>query len=360
MRHEIVAWVKKHIGMPVTSLFSVQEADEVLKRDRTTVIGFFTHYAGPEYEAFIRVAMKEDETEFVQVDNMDLAKILNQGAQIQPPFLSIVKNEPENYVFFDGLFEENSIGWFVEVNKRPLVTVVKHHNHMKLYASPIKLQVTLFADADSSRGLLPLLQEVAKSFKGQILFLMVDTANEELSRPTLMLYGADADEPVVTAFNYKDGSKFLLEESVTLESLQEFCKQLVSGAQKPYFKSQPIPLEEKEDVKVVVGKSFESIVLDTSKDVFLECDAANKAVNSIGKHFKDVASLIIAKIDASVNEHPLLQVEDYPYFLFYPADNKTNPVPGPKKWSTKKLVQFIYKHATVPLTSGGLTDKDEL
>ncbi|MCO5550357.1 hypothetical protein L7F22_003841 [Adiantum nelumboides] len=140
-RHEIVAWVKKHIGMPVTSLFSVQEADEVLKRDRTTVIGFFTHYAGPEYEAFIRVAMKEDETEFVQVDNMDLAKILNQGAQIQPPFLSIVKNEPENYVFFDGLFEENSIGWFVEVNKRPLVTVVKHHNHMKLYASPIKLQV---------------------------------------------------------------------------------------------------------------------------------------------------------------------------------------------------------------------------
>ncbi|KAI5067350.1 hypothetical protein GOP47_0017878 [Adiantum capillus-veneris] len=367
-RHEIVVWVKKHIGMPATTIFSAQEADEVLKRDATTVIGFFKQFSGPEYEAFIRVAMKEDETEFIQVDNMDLAKLLNLGAQIQAPFLSIIKNEPETYVSFEDSFDENSIGWFVESNKRPLVTIVNRQNHMKLYASPIKLQVTLFADADSSRGLLPLLREVGKLFKGQILFLIVDTADEELSRPTLMLYGMDADEPVVTAFNYGDGSKFLLEESLTLESLKEFCKQLVSGARKPYYKSQPIPLEEKEDVQIVVGKSFESIVMDTSKDVFLEvytdwcakCDAANKAVKAIGKHFKDVASLIIAKIDASANEHPLLQVEDYPYFLFYPANKKTNPIPGPKKWSTKKLVQFIHKHATVPLTSSGVTDKDEL
>lgn len=367
-RHEIAVWVKKHMGIPATTLTSIEEAEDVLKRDRTTVIGFFKQFAGPEYDSFISVAMKEAETEFVQVDNMELAKLLNLGAQIQPPFLSIIKNELETYVAFEGSFDESSIGSFVEVNKHPLVTIVNRHNHLKLYASPIKLQVSLFADADSSRQLLPLFREVAKSFKGQILFLMIDTADEELSRPTLMLYGADADEPVVTAFHYGDGSKFLLEETLTLESLKDFCQQLVSGTRKPYYKSQPIPLEEKDGVQIVVGKNFESVVFDTSKDVFLEvytdwcakCNAANKAVTTIGKHFEDVSSLVIAKIDASANEHPFLQVEDYPYFLFYPADNKINPIPGPRKWSTKKLVQFIHKHATIPLTSSEHTDKDEL
>ncbi|KAH7295828.1 hypothetical protein KP509_27G067600 [Ceratopteris richardii] len=367
-RHEITVWVRKHIGIPVTTLTSVVEAEEVLNRDRTTVVGFFKKFEGPEYQAFLDVAMKEDETEFVQVDDMDLAKVLNLGFQRQPPFLSIIKKQPETYVPFEGSFDQRSISWFIEANKHPLVMKVNHHNQLRLYASPIKLHVTLFADDDSSVHLLPLFYEVARAFKGQILFLMIDTSDEELSRPILMLYGADASEAVVTAFNYADGSKYLLEENITLESLQLFCDQLVSGTRKPHYKSQPIPSEKENDVEIVVGKNFESVVLDTSKDVFLEvytdwcvkCDAANKAVSTIGKHFKDFSSLVIAKIDASANEHPFLQVDDYPSFLFYPADNKSNPIRGPKKWSTKKLVQFIHEHATLPLTSHDHADKDEL
>lgn len=364
-RNEIVIWVKKHTGTPATTVISKVDAEEILKRDRTTVVGFFEQFVGSDYEAFISVAMEEDETEFAQVDDANLAKLLSRGVQKSPPFLSIIKSEPETYTDFEGTFDKSNISWFVEVNKRPLVTKVDHHNYMKLYASPIKLQVTLFADAQSSKNLLPVFQEVAKSFKGQILFLLVDTVDEELSRPTLMLYGADADEPVVTAFNYGDGSKFLLEESLTLESLKEFCSQLVTGARHPYYKSQPIPLEEKDGVQTVVGKNFESVVFDDSKDVFLEvytdwctrCGAANKAVDALGKHFKDVSSLVIAKIDAAANEHPLLQVEDYPSFLFYPTHNKTNPIAGPKQWSTKKLVQFVRLHATVPLST---SNNDEL
>lgn len=67
----------------------------------------------------------------------------------------------------------------------------------------------------------------------------------------------------------------------------------MTGARHPYYKSRPIPLEvsnqigedhtlilgfynlfcclqEKDGVQTVVGKNFESVVFDDSKDVFLE------------------------------------------------------------------------------------------
>lgn len=74
----------------------------------------------------------------------------------------------------------------------------------------------------------------------------------------------------------------------------------------------------------------------------------------MAKHFNGLEHLIFARIDASVNEHPKLevgvsqnklditcvncgkevllldvQVNDYPTLLFYPADDKSNPVMTP-------------------------------
>ena len=44
----------------------------------------------------------------------------------------------------------------------------------------------------------------------QLLFLFVDMANEELSRPTLTLYGLDTNEPVVS-INIIVGHTFILQ-----------------------------------------------------------------------------------------------------------------------------------------------------
>lgn len=370
-RNEIVVWIRKRTGMPAVTISSKTKAEEVLNRNGTTVVGFFGEFMGPEYDEFVSAAKEEEDTEFVQVDNAELAGLLNLGMQKSPPFVSILKSEPETYVPYESKIEKKSLLWFVEVNKRPLVTKLEHHNYMKIYSSPIKLQVTVFSDAQSSGSFLALFQDVAKQFKGQILFLFSDTADEELSRPILTLYGVEPDEPIVTGFNYANGLKYLLEAHITKDSLKEFCRQLVTGELHQYYKSEAIPTEREGDVQIVVGKNFQSVVYDDSKDVFLEvytpwcvrCNAASKAFDVLGKHFKDISSLTVARINAAVNEHPLLQVYEYPTFLFYPASNKTNPVLAPKKWTAKSLVQFVHQHASTPIVFPTKVDKmakDEL
>ncbi|WMV22347.1 hypothetical protein MTR67_015732 [Solanum verrucosum] len=67
-------------------------------------------------------------------------------------------------------------------------------------------------------------------------------------------------------------------------------------------------------------------------------------MEKLAKHFKGLDNLIFARIDASLNEHPKLQVDDYPTLFFYLADEKTNPIPLPTKSSTKELAALINKN----------------
>ncbi|CAF4622970.1 unnamed protein product, partial [Rotaria magnacalcarata] len=53
------------------------------------------------------------------------------------------------------------------------------------------------------------------------------------------------------------------------ELLEEFARGVASGDHEQYIKSQPVP-EQTDDVKVVVGKNFNDIVNDDTKDVLIE------------------------------------------------------------------------------------------
>ena len=50
----------------------------------------------------------------------------------------------------------------------------------------------------------------------------------------------------------------------------KFYQDFSSGNLQPFYKSEAIPEANDEPVKVVVGKSFQSIVLDETKDVIIE------------------------------------------------------------------------------------------
>eukprot|EP00249_Psilotum_nudum_P007419 c20547_g1_i1 orf=179-1771(+) len=367
-RDEILIWIRKRTGFPATIVLSEAEAKEILKRNLTVAVGYFEKFEGFAYDEFISAAKFEGEIEFLQIDDGEIAKLFSSEILKSLPSMCILKSEPELYVSYEGNFERESILWFVEINKHPLVTRLNQQNFGKLYSSPVKQQVTLFADAWNSELFLPIFQDVAKQFKGQILFLMADTADEELTRPILTMYGLEPNRPIVTAFNNNNGYKFLLEKEITKSHLTEFCSQLLTGDIQQHFKSESIPTEKQGIVHTVVGKTFEAVVLDDSKDVFLEvytpwcvkCNGVSKVVEKLGKTFKDVESLVIAKIDAAANEHPLIQSFDYPSLVLYAAGNKSSPVFAPKKWTVRALVKFIHDHVTIPIIFPGSTEKDEL
>ncbi|XWS11924.1 hypothetical protein CRYUN_Cryun37aG0047000 [Craigia yunnanensis] len=307
---------------------------------------------GSDYEAFIKAATSDNEIQFVEANSIEVAKTIYPDIKATSLLLGIVKSEPERYTAYEGTFEMKSILQFLDYNKFPLVTKLTELNSVRVYSSPIKLQVYVFAKADDFKTLEPL-QDVARKFKTKIMFIYIDIMDENLAKPFLTLFGLEESKnTLVTAFDNKGSSKFLLQSNPTPSNIEEFCSGLLHGSISTYFKSQPIPDNKNASVLAVVGKTFDDLVFNSPKNVLLEvytpwcinCETTSRQVEKLAKHFKGLDNLVFAKIDASANEHPKLQVDDYPSLFLYKAGDKDGLIKLSTKSGSKELAAFINKH----------------
>ncbi|KAF3450745.1 hypothetical protein FNV43_RR06834 [Rhamnella rubrinervis] len=362
---EIVIWARKKTGVPVIRISSVTEAEEFLKKYHTYVVGFFENFEEPEYKEFIKAATADNEIQFIEVNNIEVANVLFPNIKPTNLFLGIVKSEPDRYTAYEGTLEMEKVLQFLDHNKFPLITKLTEINSVKVYSSPIKLQVIIFAKVDDFKKLLEPLQDVARKFKSKIMFIHIDIADENLAKPLLTLFGLEESEnTMVIGFDNKVSTKFLLETDPTPSNIEEFCSGLLHGTLTQYYKSQPIPDNKDASIQIIVGKTFDDLVLSTPKNVLVEvftpwcvnCETTSKQVEKLAKHFKGLDTLVFARFDGSGNEHPKLQVEDYPTLLFYPASDKANPI----KLSTKSSLKDLGGSINKLLKAKDKVAKDEL
>ncbi|XP_010545702.1 PREDICTED: protein disulfide isomerase-like 1-6 [Tarenaya hassleriana] len=364
---DIVIWVQKKTGVPVTRISSVDEAQGFLKKYHTFIVGLFNKFEGSERDEFVKAATSDNEIQFVETSNTDVAKVLFPDIKTDDVFIGMVKSEPERYTAYDGPYKGEKILEFLDNNKFPLITRLTETNSVRVYSSPIKLQVMVFAKADDFEGLAQPLENIARKFKSKLMFIYIDIANEDLAMPFLTLFGIEeANKIVVAAFDNNLSSKYLLESGPSPSNIEEFSSGLVHGTASLYYKSQPVPDNQNASVLAVVGKTFDAMVMSSPENVFLEvytpwcmnCEAMSKQVEKLAKHFKGFENLVFARIDASSNEHPkLLQVDDYPTVLLYKAREKETPLKLSTKSSAKEMAILINKELNAKKEQSA---KDEL
>lgn len=363
---EMVVWARKKTGSPVIRIDSITEANEFLKQHAMYAVGLFENFEGPDHKEFVKAATAENEIQFVETRDSEVAKVLYPVAKPTKLFFGLVKSEQEQQTSLDGDLSADRILHFLENKKFPLVTIMTEANSAKVYASPKKLQVYVFAEADELKKLLEPLQDIARKFNSEIMLVAIDIREDNLAKPFLTLFGLeDSEETIVIGFDYNGNLKYLLESDPTSRNIEEFCAGLVRGTLPPYYKSQPIPENKNDAILTVVGKTFDDLVLNSQTNIFLEvhtpwcitCDTTSKQVEKLAKHFKGLDSLVFSRIDVSTNEHPKLLVEDYPTLLFYPTTDKSNPIKFPTKSGLKELAALINGHLK---SQGDSMAKDEL
>uniref|UniRef100_A0A7N0REQ1 Thioredoxin domain-containing protein n=1 Tax=Kalanchoe fedtschenkoi TaxID=63787 RepID=A0A7N0REQ1_KALFE len=349
---EMVIWVRKKTGFPVIRINSLSHADSFVKRFSTFAIGLFENFEGPVYREFLDAATLNNEIQFAEVSDVEIANVLYPEFKRDGPFMGLVKSEPERFTSYLGTFKTDSILEFLDHHKLPLVNILTEANSARVYSSSIKLQVFVFAEVEEFEKLLKPLQDIARKFLSKIMFVLVDIGQDNLAKPLLTLFGLEElDDVTVVAFNEGFSSKYLLEGQPATSRIEEFCSKLYDGTLQPYFKSQAIPVNEG-NILIVVGKTFDELVLNNAKNLVLEvhtpwcidCDSTSKQVEKLAKHFKGLNSLVFARIDASANEHPKLKVDHFPTLLFYPAADKINPIHLSTRSGLKELAASINKY----------------
>jgi len=180
------------------------------------------------------------------------------------------------------------------------------------------------------------LKAVANKLKGK-WYISIADIDEGLGGRLAEFVGVKREElPAVRVLQPTPGGnpkKFKFDSEITAESIFKYYEDFTSGHVKPYMKSDPRPAHQEEAVIVVVGETFEEVVLNDEHDVLIEfyapwcghCKSLAPEYLKAAESLKEVKNLVIAKCDSTANEIEGVNIQGYPTIKFYPAHNKGSP-----------------------------------
>ncbi|XP_076816985.1 protein disulfide-isomerase A3-like [Clavelina lepadiformis] len=200
--------------------------------------------------------------------------------------------------------------------------------------------------------------KVGKDFADQMNFAIANPADLGQFLPDSGLpendKSAKPQKPAVVIYG-SDDRKYIMPDLFSLDGFKEFLEKFLNGEISAHIKSAPIPEANDDPVTVVVGKTFDEIVMDESKDVLIEfyapwcghCKSLEPKWNELGEKMKDNEDVVIAKMDATANETPKeYAVSGYPTIYWAPKDSKKNPRKYQGGREVADLVKFLKDNAS--------------
>lgn len=325
---DIVAWLKKRTGPAVSTLDGVTGAESLIADNEVAVIGFFKDPKSADAQVFEKAAEAIDDIPFASTsDDAVYSKF-----EVSQDGIVLFKKFDEGRNTFDGELTKENLLAFVKANQLPLVIEFTEQTAPKIFGGEIKSHILMFLPKAASdfQEKMDEFKKAANGFKGKILFIFIDSDVDDNQR-ILEFFGLKKEEcPAIRLITLEDEmTKYKPEsDAITAESITEFCTLFTEGKLKAHLMSQDIPEDwDKTPVKVLVGKNFEEVAFDSSKNVFVEfyapwcghCKQLAPIWDKLGEKYKEKTDIVIAKMDSTANEIEAVKVHSFPTLKFFPA-----------------------------------------
>jgi len=341
----ISEWILKKTGPPAVDLFDKESALEFKNKFGVAVVGFYP--PGSDSEPFMAAADSFDDVPFGFIADAVVAEALNVQ---QGTFM--LKNEDDEILKVEGDIKE-----FVQKNQLNYVNEFNQANAPKIFGGEVKKQILLFTKSDSEDHAEKYAQFKASAKKnvGKYIFVHLDCNNEQNGQ--VMEFFGVSDCPEVKIVHMDAGmAKFKPESSdITEESVDAFLAGVEDGSIAKWLKTEDIPENNDLPVTVLVGKNFKEIAFNKDKTVFVEfyapwcghCKALAPHWEKLGEHFKDNDEVVIAKMDATLNEVDSVEIQGFPTLkMFKKGDNEIVDYPGARELDD--MVKFVESGGVMP------------
>jgi protein disulfide-isomerase A1 len=343
----IVEYLKR-LSLPAVQILKPEEIKghvEAFKKSLVVIANMPKSHAA--YAAFEKAADGlREEYSFALVEGKDNS-------------ITVHKNFDEGEVKYskplDKLTAEDLSAWLQE-ESIPLMDEISPNNYEK-YINAKKPMAYLFYENDEQRKTYgEIVQKAMKPYKGKInaIYISVKDFGEHAKNLNL-----EPQWPGFVIHNVEENLKFPFtgkdKPAITQDSLDKFVKSYVDGKIKPNFKSEPEPdagKQKTDNIKTIVHNNFEKVVLDKSKDVFIEvyapwCGACKRIAPELEKLAEAYAphqdKVLITKMDGIANDLPAsakFTLEHFPTLLLYKAGSN-ELVEMKQLGGAKELHEFI-------------------
>jgi len=314
----IISWLEKKTGPPAAALADAEAVKTFVEGKTVAVLGCFKDETTDAAKAFLAAASNIDDMPFGVTGDCSEYGVEGEAVVVVKTF------DDGKAVLTEGITEEE-VAKFVSAESLPLVVDFNHETAQKIFSGEIKSHFLLFssAKADDHEDKLTIMREQAKKNKGKMLFVTINTDEEDHKR-ILEFFGiVDSELPTFRAIRLgEEMAKFKPEDdSVTAENVEKFVTDFQEGKLKQHLMSEEIPEDwDKEPVKVLVGKNFHDVAMDVNKDVLVEfyapwCGHCKQLVpiwDKLAEKYADSESIVIAKMDSTANELEEVKVQGFP------------------------------------------------
>merc|ERR1712223_228822 len=317
----IVNGVEKKTGPPAKALANAEEAKAFIDGKTVAVFGCFKDEATDGGKAFLSAASSMDDVAFGITG--DEAVCSEYGVSAEG--VVIVKTFDEGKATLTEDLTEENIAKFVSSESLPLVIDFNHETAQKIFSGEVKSHFLMFSSAKAvdHEEKLSILRDMAKKNKGNMLFVTINTDEEDHKR-ILEFFGiVDSELPTFRAIRLgEEMAKFKPEDDkFDAENVEKFVTDFLDGKLKQHLMSEEIPEDwDKEPVKVLVGKNFHDVAMNAEKDVLVEfyapwcghCKQLAPIWDKLGEKYADSETVVIAKMDSTANELEEVKVQGFP------------------------------------------------
>jgi protein disulfide-isomerase A1 len=317
-------------------------------------------------KAFVETARAKEHITFAVLQDQSLFA----GYNVSKDSVVIFKNfdeKDDKEIHFNGEANVAELSEFVQLHSVPLVVHFNYDYAPVIFGGSVKNHLLMFTStkANGFQQLKDTMTKLAKEYKGKLLFIFVDTDNEELKNIS-QFFGVTEDEMpglrIVSLgqdmLKYKSPDNSFEEEKVKL-----FIEQFLAGELKPDLLSEDIPEDwDLKPVKTLVGKNFNSVVDNTETKTLVmfyapwcgHCQSLVSIWEELGEHFKDSKDVVIAKMDSTKNEIENVKIRAFPTIKLY-----LKGVDEVKDYNSIRTLEALLNFIKSDGMDGGAVDPDD-
>jgi len=357
-------WIMKKTGPTTSELKSVEELAE-LQQKKVAVLLVTSLSNEAALKAFNALAAGYDDVSFHYTDSAEVKQKL--GVEQENTFVVLRTFDDGNKMLSADELTTDVMKNFLDAHRYPVVMPFEQEAAEKIFGSESPA-IFLFSEEAETETTAVFKAVAQKNMGGSLVFSQstISTGLGARLAEFLGITASDANSVRIIKFAAGNLLKYKLEK-VTEQSLTQFIEDWKSEKLTAYFKSEAIPETNNEPVKIIVGNTFEDMILNNDNYVLLEayapwcghCKQLEPIYNELATKLANVTNLVIAKMDSTANEHPSLNIRGFPTIKFYKKGEKSSPMDYSGDRTLDGFMAFLEKEMGRNLTGGSDMPSDE-